>query len=219
MKLGKPKPKPFLNRYTTLPVLLDMLVHKKIVLLNPSSWEDRNDSHYLERYKADKELKTVVSLCFSEKRETFHHWKIFSGTSAGICVEFDKDLLLKPISKEPGYRLKNVNYEYIKDVRATRPAIDEWPFIKRKPFEDECEFRIVYENQTDELPAKEVSIHLNCIRRVTLSPWMPSSVADSVRTVIVNIPGCEKLKVVRSSLLETSAWKAAIQQKTSKLAD
>jgi hypothetical protein len=74
------------------------LLNKKIVLLNPSSWEDRNDSHYLERYKADKKLKTLVALCFSKKRETFHHWKIFSGGPAGVCVEFDKDMLLKPLS-------------------------------------------------------------------------------------------------------------------------
>jgi hypothetical protein len=215
MKLKRRKPTPFLNRYTTLPVLLDILVKKQIVLLNPSSWEDRNDSHYLERYKADKKLKTVVALCFAKKRETFHHWKIFSGGSAGVCIEFDKDMLLSPLSNKPGFVLKDVDYRLIKDVQETRPPISEWPFLKRKPFEDEGEFRIVFESKTEELPVKEVPIPLACIKKVTLSPWMPASVAETCKTVIRSINECQKLQVERSSLLETSSWKAAIKPKTS----
>jgi hypothetical protein len=213
MKLKKAPRKPFLNRYTTLPVLLDILVHKRIVLLDPNTWEDRNDAHYLERYKTDKKLKTVLALCFSKKRETFHHWKIFSNGSSGVCVEFEKEQLLKPLSGQPGFVLKDVEYLYIKDVRARRPKVEDWPFIKRKPFEDECEFRIVYENDTSEEPFKAVPISLNCILNVTLSPWVPISVAETVKTVIANIEGCEKLRVQRSSLLETSNWKSAIEFK------
>ena len=36
-----------LNRYTTLPVLLDMLKRKRLVLLDPASREDKNDSEIL----------------------------------------------------------------------------------------------------------------------------------------------------------------------------
>ena len=59
---------PFLNRYTSLPVLLDALVHKRLTLLSPTSWEDRNDAYYIERYKETKKLKTVLALCFTTKR-------------------------------------------------------------------------------------------------------------------------------------------------------
>jgi hypothetical protein len=215
MKSKKRTPKPFLNRYTTLPVLLDMLAHKKILLLNPTTWEDRNDSHYLERYKADKKLKTLLALCFSIKRETFHHWKIFASGSAGVCVEFDKEQLLNPITAQPGFRLSKVDYLYIKEVKKSRPAVENWPFIKRKPFKDEGEFRIIYESKTAEEPTKEVSIQVNCIRKVTLSPWMPTSVASTVKTIISQIDGCEKLKVKPSSLLETNEWKAAIKSESS----
>jgi hypothetical protein len=77
----------------------------------------------------------------------------------------------------------------------------------------------VYESKTEELAAKEVFIPLNCIRKVTLSPWMPKSVAETVKTVIAGIDGCENLRVERSSLLETAAWKNAIKPKTSELAE
>lgn len=205
------QPKPFLNRYTTLPVLLDMLVNRKIVLLSPSSWEDRNDSYYLDRYKAEKKLKTVVALCFSKKRETFHHWKVFASGTAGVCVEFDKELLLRRVAAEPGCRLKDVDYRYIKDVEAKRPAVRNWPFLKRKPYKDEDEFRILYESLTEELPTKELSIELHCIHKVTLSPWMPRTVAATVKRVIGEIEGCERLRVERSSLLETHIWESAIR--------
>ena len=71
------KPK-FLNRYTTLPILLDMLWRKQITLLSPQSWEDRNDAYYLDRYQAERKLAAVLTLCFSAKSETFHHWRVFS---------------------------------------------------------------------------------------------------------------------------------------------
>ena len=86
MKQKKSQPRPFLNRYTSLPVLLDMLVHKKIVLLKPSSWEDKNDSYYMERYREERNLETLVAICFTKKRETFHHWKIFTNGASGVST-------------------------------------------------------------------------------------------------------------------------------------
>ena len=40
----------FLRRYTELPFLIDFLETKEITLLNPSAWDDRNDSYYLQQY-------------------------------------------------------------------------------------------------------------------------------------------------------------------------
>jgi hypothetical protein len=194
-------------------VLLDMLVHRKIVLLNPSSWEDRNDSFYLEQYKTKRALKTVLALCFSKKRETFHHWKVFSSGTGGVCVEFDRELLLKPIRGQDGFRLSDVKYRFIKDVVSKRPPVDEWPFLKRKPFEDEGEFRIVYEDSDKEILFKAVPFELATVRRIMLSPWMPVSVAETVKSVISSIEGCEKTRIERSSLLETALWKAAVSSK------
>jgi hypothetical protein len=42
---------PSLRRYTTLPVLLDLLREKRLTLVSPTSWPDRNDSFYLEQHK------------------------------------------------------------------------------------------------------------------------------------------------------------------------
>ena len=213
MKTIPPKPpaRPFLNRYTSLPVLIDILVHKRIVLLKPSSWEDRNDSFYLERYKEEKKLKAVLALCFSTKRETFHHWKVFSAGTGGVCIEFDKARLLEGMTTEAGFTLRKVDYAFIKNVVSNRPQLADWPFLKRKPFEDEGEFRIVYENKTKEERTKEVPIQLSSIRMITLSPWMPETVAKTVTKVLQDLPGCSSMTVGRSSLLETSRWQQAIR--------
>jgi hypothetical protein len=63
-----------------------MLLKKKIILLDPSSWEDRNDSFYMEKYREMKRLKTLLAMCFTTKPETFHHWKVF-GTTLGTLLK------------------------------------------------------------------------------------------------------------------------------------
>ena len=155
-------------------------------------------------------LQTVLAICFSSKRETFHHWKVFSSGPSGACIEFDKELLLRSFAYLKGFRSKEVTYRLVKDVEKKKPQMDTWPFLKRKPFEDEGEFRIIYESRTDTARIKHVSIDLHCIRRITLSPWMPDSIATSVIGVLRTIPHCRNMDVYRSSLLENSRWRKAI---------
>ena len=53
-----------LNRYTSLPILLDMLKRKRLVLLNPEFWEDKNDSEIILEYKKLKMIQNIFALCF-----------------------------------------------------------------------------------------------------------------------------------------------------------
>jgi hypothetical protein len=103
-----------------------------------------------------------------------------------------------------------MEYRLVKEVANKTPERGKWPFLKRKAFEDEREYRIIYESSTERLQSKQVSIKLSCIRKVTLSPWLPESVADAVIDVIRGIKGCEGLLVNRSSLIDNSGWKKAI---------
>ncbi len=206
-----PKTAPFLNRYTSLPVALDILVQRRVTLLSPETWEDRNDAFYLERYREKKNLQTLVTICFSDRRETFHHWKVFSGGSSGVCIEFDKSRLLKTFPNSKGFRYREMEYLFVKNVKSKRPKVEMWPFLKRKAFEDEGEFRIIYENETAHERTKHVDIDLSTINKVTLSPWLPDAVAKSVRALIKTIKGCKRLPVNRSSLIDNSGWKKAIE--------
>lgn len=201
---------PLLNRYTSLPIALDVLYKKHITLLSPETWEDRNDAYYLERYRDERKLRSVLAICLSLHRETFHHWRIFSNGSAGVCIEFDKDELLKLIPTDKAFRHGKVSYHWIGDLEKKKPELETWPFLKRKPFEDEREYRIIFETKTENLRAKSISVELSAIKKVTLSPWLPDAVAQSVISTIKKIEGCANLNVSRSSLIDNSGWRKII---------
>jgi len=207
----KPGKAPILNRYTSLPIAFDVLVQRRLTLLSPETWEDRNDAYYLERYREEKKLKTLVAMCFSARGETFHHWKVFSSGSSGVCIEFDKSRLLKAFPISSGFCYKDIQYRFVETVNKQRPEVDMWPFLKRKAFKDEGEFRIIYEDTAVHEHTKSVKIDLGTINKVTLSPWLPDAVAESIQTLIKTIKGCERLSVNRSTLIDNSGWKKAIE--------
>jgi hypothetical protein len=201
------KKRAVLRRYTSVPALLHLLQNRKITLLSPASWDDRNDAFFMHQYKERAELKSVLALCFASAAETYHHWRVFTHGSDGVCITFRRDGLLAAFRKNSDVRAKNVRYKLIKELGAFRPTLSELPFLKRRPYEDEKEFRIVYIDKKEELEAKGFDIDLACIERVTLSPWMPKALADAVKSAIKSIPGCAKMNVYRTSLLENEAWK------------
>lgn len=201
----------FLNRYTSLPIAMDVLANRHITLLSPETWEDRNDAYYLEQYKQERKLGTLVAVCFSICSETFHHWKVFSSGSAGVCIEFNTERLLKAFGKGAGFRTGKVEYCLIRDVKNKRPPLNRWPFLKRRAFRDEQEFRILYESDNEKLRLKSVGIDLASVQKITLSPWLPALVAKSVVGIIKKIDGCSKMDVRVSSLLDNAGWRKAIQ--------
>lgn len=204
----------FLRRYTDLPALLHVLSARRITLLDPKTWDDRNDAFFMSLYKERRKLRTVLALCFSQAPETYHHWRVFSNGPAGVCIEFDRAALLAALHGVPGVSVGAVAYATLKDARARRFSIGELPFVKRYGFEPEKEFRALYVSETEELPALDVPIALSCIRRVSLSPWMHSGLSDSTRAAIRAIDGCAKLKVSRSTLISNEHWKALGTQAT-----
>ncbi len=162
----------FLRRYTDLPSLIYLLKEKKITLLDPYSWDDSNDSHYLAVYKRRKALKTVLALCFTQVAETYHHWRVFAAGSSGVCIKFKRDDLLKAVGKPVGVRASKVEYLKLRAARSKRPTTDQLPFVKRYAFVDEGEFRVIFESSKSGLLKKDIPIPLSSIARITLSPWL-----------------------------------------------
>ena len=199
-----------LRRYISLPVLFDMLVNKRITLLDPASWEDRNDSFYVEKYREIKQLRTLLALCFTTKPETFHHWKVFAGNSGGVCVRFNAENLLSSFSNTRGIKTGTVIYRRMRDLKKNPPAVDELPFLKRKQYEDEAEFRIIYEDKGKTYHVRSFEIDLRCVEKITLSPWLPSSVSKTTKEIIQRIPGCGSIALIRTGVVESSEWQNII---------
>jgi hypothetical protein len=195
-----------LRRYTNLAATLHLLQNKCLTLLNPDTWDDRNDAFFMSEYERQKGAQKVLALCFAEAPETYHHWRVFSHGSDGVCLEFDKAKLEAHLKSIDGVEFRAVEYKTIKDAKLEGIATDDLPFVKRHGYRDEKEFRAVY---TDLQVARDfvlVPISLDCIDRVTLSPWMAEALAEAVKTTIRGLEDCATLKVYRTTLIENDKW-------------
>ncbi len=198
--------KKFLRRYTNLPALIYLLREQRITLLDPNTWEDKNDSHFLDLYREKKHLGSVLALCFTQATETYHHWRVFASGSAGVCITFKREQLIRSLKPIEGIRTGSVRYLRMGEISRRQPSTEELPFLKRYPFEPENEFRVILDSR-QRREAFDVLIPLSCIDRITLSPWLSATLASHVKSVLWNIRGCRELKIVRSTLISNEDWK------------
>lgn len=196
-----------LRRYTNLPATLHILRNRCLTLLSPAAWDDRNDAHYMAEYQQRTGAASVLALCFTEADETYHHWRVFSSGSDGICISFAKDRLEAALKDDACIKMRRMRYLEINAAASKGLATREIPFVKRLPYQDECEYRILYTSPDPTGPARDVAVPLAAIDRISLSPWMPVPLADAVKQTIKAIPGCRDMKVYRSTLVDNGRWK------------
>lgn len=202
-----------LTRYTTLPVLLDLLRRKKIVLLDPSTWEDRNDAEIIIEYKKRKKISKLFAVCFSIGGETIHHWKTYANGISGCCIEFDEKKLLTSFQGIKGVRCDKVTYKKIKEIKENKIKLESMPFTKRWPYRCENEFRILWEGETSRNTI-DIDINLNSINKIMLSPKMPDNVRTSIKELLRDEIGDPSKKIKRSTLYESRSWIKAFKNKT-----
>jgi hypothetical protein len=201
-----PTPANFLRRYTDLPALVYLLTEKRITLLDPETWDDRNDSYFLRLYRDKKQLASVLALCFSQSGETYHHWRVFANGPGGVCITFKREELLGAITRRTGVRTGRVKYMKLPEIRKKKVAIGSLPFLKRAPFQPENEFRVIFESR-EKLASLDIPIPLSSIDRITLSPWLHPALSTHVKRMISGIRGCKLLDLARSTLINNEEWK------------
>lgn len=201
------------RRYTDLPSAIDILLNNRLTLLPQTSWDDKNDLFCINEYKKIKSLKTLLSLCMtsfgadengSRIKETYHHWSNFSAGGAGVCVQFNKKLLIESIPNEFSFKLvKYINSEHSKNIN-----INDLPFLKRDVFEDENEFRIIYENKEETKNFIHLKINTKTIDSVRISPWMPEALVESTIAALKKI--APTIPVIQSKLLNFEKWQQIV---------
>lgn len=196
-----------LNRFTTLPILLDLLQRKKLVLLNPKLWEDKNDSEVMLEYAKRKKISGLFSLCLSADDETVHHWKTYSNGSSGCVIEFDPVKLFAVLNKIPGVRHQKVEYKKLSEIEGRNKAIDvdKMPFTKRWPYRCEEEYRIIAEGDT-KANFFEIDIPLHVIRKITISQHMPEQIYATIKTYLKEVTRNPDSRISRSTLYENKRW-------------
>lgn len=200
-----------LRRYTDLASLIDMLHHKAITLLRPDTWDDRNDRLMMKTYANSFELKTLLALCLTSRGETYHHWKVFTDKSSGVCIHFRKDEFRQAM-RAAGVKVKRVKYLKLDKLNAQDHPIESLPFLKRFGFGDEGEYRAVYQSEAAEDLLKQIQIDLNIIDRISVNPWMPEPVFESVRATIEALREGATFTVNHSSLIDNRRWRQFASQ-------
>ncbi len=205
---------PILRRYTNMAALIHTLTTKQIALVSPKHWDDENDRVYLEKYRKLARLKSVLALCLSKSDETYHHWKVFAPGADGVCIEFYANGFMNRFRDVEDVTMGDVDYVYINTLKARLPQLraSDLPFLKRKPYKPESEFRLIYSSPHEKLDAKAFDISLGLIKQVTLSPWLPDTFYASVHDALRNIPECESVSVKKTSLISTSTWQRIASQ-------
>jgi hypothetical protein len=199
------------RRYTTIAAIIDILSRKELPLLDPSTWEDRNDRHFMNLFKSFINAKAMFAACCTSSNETYHHWHVFAGRS-GAYLEFDRAELEAHLSKlrDNGHQLMFGPMKYFTLDRLEEGKLkpSDLPFAKRWGFNAEAEYRIIAVSG-DKTPTYPVSLPLRLVKRVVVNFWLPESVFASVKTAIKKIDGCSSLNVVRSQLIDNERWKVA----------
>ena len=193
-----------LMRYTTLPVLLDFLERKKLVLLDPKNWDDRNDSEVILGYKEKKGIKNLFALCFSYGPETIHHWKTFANGSSGCRIEFNAEKLMTIFEKE-GLMHGKVDYRKISDVKSESFELDHMPFIKRAPYACESEYRVLWEGDTKD-KVYEIDVPLDAINKITISQQMPEQIFKTIKVLLKEAFTDPGKRISQNTIYENTIW-------------
>jgi len=146
----------------------------------------------------------LLAVCFAETSETYQHWKVYSGNSSGVCIEFNKDNLLKKALKIKGFRCQKIEYL---PFRGELTSVEKLPFTKRVAFTGEDEFRIIYENEEEKINIKYLPIIPEDIIRIEINPWVNKSIYNSIVSTIRNIDGFGNIPIRKSGILENEKWK------------
>ncbi len=195
-----------LRRYTDLSRLFYLLAKRRLTLLNPNRWDDKNDSHCLQQYRKAKRYKTVFALCFAQSSERYHLWKVFGAGTSGVRIKFRRKALLDAVDKVEGLKHGEVQYLELKELDGFFKP-ERLPFLKRYGFLGEDEYRLVYGSDQD-LPKFDIEITPDCIKSVKLNPWLDADSFEHVKDAIRRVDSCWKsLRVVRSSLIDNEKWR------------
>lgn len=198
----------YLRRYTDLTALIYLLRKRKLTLLDPSSWDDSNDSYYLTLYREKRNLRSVLALCFTETDERYHYWRVFAPGASGVCIRLTRTGLLAAVRERSGLQIRPVAYTTLDEIRSRKLKTEELPFLKRFAFQHESEVRIIYESRKRKLRHLDIGVPLSCIDKITLSPWIHPNLSSCVKKVLRSIDGCRHLDIARSTLIGNEEWKS-----------
>ena len=202
---------------------MDMMINKRLTIVGYQSWVDSNDKYAMDLYKnGDHSIEFLGAYCVSgTSSETFHQWKVFADGPDGICVCFDARKFREFVSKLPSNDyvcrpVKYVSYKSSSDEQDEQfvdafESLDRAniPFIKRKGFADEEEFRILYSSKSKEDGYHHIPFDPSMIKQLILSPFLNDGLVKTVQNVLKSIEGCPTI-VRKARLTDNKKWQKSL---------
>ncbi|MCO4090749.1 MAG: DUF2971 domain-containing protein [Sphingorhabdus sp.] len=199
-----------LRRYTNLPVLIDMLVSRKLTTIGYSHWVDANDREGLSLYQRALGYGFVGAVCLTRAPETFHHWQIYASGPAGVSVILNKQRLDELCKENEHFYAGDVRYILLNRIdQIEAKDIHQLPFFKRYGFGDEKEYRVV-SFSVEKQNSMGLEFDTRLIERVVVSPFAHPSLITNIRKVLRSIEPWQNLTVEHSTLTDSETWKAAL---------
>jgi len=199
-----------IKRYTNLAALVALLTNRELTLLDPSKWEDKNDAHYLVKYGERKGFKSLYALCFTKASETSHHWKVFAPGADGVCIKMNPERFLTYLDSQEDIVHADVEYKLIDEVENEPITVDRLPFLKRRAFSDEREYRILLgKREKGKYKYHSIKFDISIIQEITLSNALKENLRKPLVKVLKSIEGCGGLAIHRSTLNDNKRWKKA----------
>lgn len=193
-----------LRRYTTLSSAIHILKNRELTLLPISSWDDKNDTYFVDLYRKYYDATGVFALCFTAAKETYHHWKVFTQGIEGVCLEFHKEPFIENLQKKRGIECKYVKYTPLDKV--SNYHVNDLPFLKREGYADEAEVRVIALSNSKK-PKKTLTFDFTNLKRIRFNPWMPYDLCETLKEILGAIEGCSDIELRRSFLTNSGEWK------------
>ena len=194
-----------LSRYMSRKYLGDLLKNRRLTLLNPDSWEDRNDSETIKLYAKRMQYKVIYVACFTSTSETNHHWHLY-GRDDGIRVVFNAEMLIQAAEKSGLCTCKAIEYIKIKEFNEKVKNISQLPFIKRRPYRHEREFRIIRPSRRKSTnDVMYLKIPSQSINTIIVSPWTDDEIVKKIKRDVQGLFK-HKINVNRTTLLSNKKW-------------
>jgi hypothetical protein len=174
--------KRWLKKYTKLKYLEEILRSSHLHLGDPSEWPDKNDSEGIRLFSGGNGGFKILSTCLTEAADRFHFWHVFGEQEKGVCLWFDKDLLVRDIGKDNSLIANDVQYRTPEKLALL--SFDQIPFAKREQYRDESEFRVLRVKQSPDTPVEKFAFSQDSLRRIYLNPWLSSQQVESAKAWI-----------------------------------
>jgi len=170
-------------------------------------WCDHNDRKNLEIYEKHIDKKIYV-MCFVQDQESHFYWDSIGG-GTDCRISFNGPKLIEKL-KNTGIRWGSMNYVKLndlpKEIKKKTFKLNDVPFLKRQPYNQEKEFRIVWEGIEQENEIKIFDINFGVIDSITLSDSIPENVANSVKEIIRKIDGFDVERLYRGTVHDNKQW-------------